>query len=62
MKLNQVLSIWNKRISWWNEDKSSLELLYTKLLHFVKFGEGTSYLKELNDQSYLNILFQNYHM
>lgn len=39
-KIVSVLSLWNRRTAWWNEDKASSEAQERNHLHYLPFGEG----------------------
>lgn len=39
-KIISILSLWNRRTAWWNEDKASSEAEERTHIHYLPFGDG----------------------
>jgi len=45
-KINDVLSLWKRRVAWWNDDGSNLESKESYIIHSAQFGMGIDHMEK----------------
>jgi len=53
-KINDVLSLWKRRVAWWNEDVACSETAESYIIHCAEFGKGIDFVSKKLGLDWIN--------